>query len=563
MKYSDLAKLYKELEEIGSTLEKTKILSDFLKNVKSEEIENIILLLQGLVFPEYDERKIGIGTQLIIKAISSASGTSIIQVNKLWKKQGDLGETAENLIGNKKQITLFSKTLSITEVFDDLQKLATLEGSGTVDKKIGLIKGLLTSAQGSSAKYIVRTCLGDLRVGVGEGVLRDAISQAFDVDKAEVQRAYNLTTDFSYVAKTAKEGGNQALKKSKVRIGTPIKVMLYQKVHDIKEAFERVGKPAAFEYKYDGFMCQIHKKGDKVQLFTRRQEDVTKQFPDVVDIVIKYIKANDLIFESEIIGTDRKTGQWLSFQSISQRIKRKHNVEEMASKIPVIIRVFDSIYFEGKSTIYLPFKERRKLISEVVKPFKGKINLAEQIVTSSEKEAELFYKESLAKGNEGIMVKNLDAEYKPGSRVGYGVKVKPIMEALDLVIVGAEWGTGKRSNWLSSFILACIDPETGNFLEIGKMGTGIKEKEEMGTSFIELTKLLKPLIISEIGKIVKVKPKIVVEVAYEEIQSSPTYDSKFALRFPRLIRLRSDRRVQEADSLDRIKTLYTGQRGRK
>jgi DNA ligase 1 len=558
MRYSALVKIYHELESTTKTLEKTKILSDFLKIINEDESDEVMLLLQGLAFPEYDDRELGIGTQLAIKAISSASGTSTDKVKLMWKKKGDLGETSEELIGKKKQVTLFSKTLTTKKVIENLQKLSILAGAGTVDRKVSLLKELLTSAKSESSKYIIRTCLGDLRVGIGEGTIRDAITQAFNVEKAAVQKAYDQTVDFGEVVRLAKKN---TLSDAKITMGKPIKAMRYQKALDITNAFERVGKPAAFEYKYDGFMIQIHKNGDKIQLFTRNQENVTRQFPDVVAKVRKSVMTDNVILDSEIVGIDPKTNKWLAFQNISQRIKRKYDIEEIVRKIPITVQVFDIIYLDNKSTIDKPFKERRKLIKSIIKSDKNKLELAKQIVTSSEKEVEEFYQESLRKGNEGLMAKKLEAEYKPGSRVGYGVKIKPIMEPLDLVIVGAEWGSGKRSEWLSSFILACRD-EKGDFLEIGKMGTGIKEKEEMGTSFKELTRMILPLIKSEDGKIVKIKPKIILEIAYEEIQQSPSYSSGFALRFPRLLKLRPDRNIKNLDDLTKIKLLYSQQRGR-
>ena len=560
MKYSKLAEIYSKIESTSKTLAKTKLLADFLQKVKQDELEEVTLLLQGRAFPEYDQRELGLGTQLAIKAISSASGTSADKVEQLWKKKGDLGETAEELIGTKRQRTLFSRTLTTKKVLENLQKLAVLEGTGTVDRKVSFLKELLTSAKPESAKYIVRTCLGDLRVGIGEGVLRDAIAQAFEAEKKDVQKAYDRIVDFGEVARLAKQGG-KSLSSAKLVVGKPIKTMRYQKAKDIANAFERVGKLAAFEYKYDGFMLQIHKKDNKVWLFTRNQEDVTKQFPDVVERVIKKVKADRCILDSEAIGIDLKTGKWMPFQNMSQRIKRKYNIEEIARKIPVTVQVFDVMFLHNKSTIETPFKQRRKLIKAIIVPEKNKFEVAKQIVTSSEKEVEKFYSESLGKGNEGLMAKNLEAEYKPGSRVGYGVKIKPIMEPLDLAIVGAEWGTGKRGGWLSSFILACRD-SAGNFLEIGKIGTGIKEKQEMGTSFKELTKMIQPLIISEKGKVVEIKPKIVLEVAYEEIQKSPKYNSGFALRFPRLLRLRIDKNIKNIDTLTKVKELYTQQRSR-
>jgi DNA ligase 1 len=560
MQYSKLVSIYQKLGATTKTLEKTKILSDFLNSVPEKELEEVVLLLQGLAFPEYDDRKLGLGTQLAIKAIASTGGTSINDVKQLWTKIGDLGETAQQVIGTKKQATLFSQSLTISKVIQNLQKLAVLEGNGTVDRKVSLLKELLSSAKGASAKYIIRTCLSDLRIGIGEGTLRDSIASAFCVSKDAVQTSYNLTTDFGEVAQLAKIG-ESALNKSKVTIGKPIKVMLYQKATDLANAFERVGKPAAFEYKIDGFRLQIHRKGNQIWLFTRRQEDVTKQFPDIVDNVKKHIKADKFIIDAEVIGIDKKTGKWLPFQDISQRIRRKYDIEEIVKKIPVIVNIFDVLYMDGQSMILKSFKERRDTLEKTVKSVKDKFVIVKEIITSSEKEAKQFYEESLAKGNEGIMAKNLDAEYKPGSRVGYGVKVKPIMETLDLVIVGAEWGTGKRGGWLSSFILACKDKD-GSFLEIGKMGTGIKEKEEMGVSFEELTRMIKPLITSETGKTVRIKPNIVVEVAYEEVQKSPTYNSGFALRFPRLVRLRLDRKSKDANQLEDVEDLFANQRGR-
>jgi len=563
MKYSNLADIYENIESTSSSLDKTAILGDFLEKVPTKELPDIILLIEGRVFPEWDSQQIGIGARLILKAISSASGTSFSRVEKMWNKIGDLGEVAEKTLDGKKQQTLFGfKTLSTAKVLENLRKLAELEGSGTVDRKISLLKELFSNADPKSAKYILRTCLEDLRIGVGAGILRDSISKAFNVEKSSVQSAYDLTTDFSSVAELAKEKGDAGLKKVGISVGKPLKVMLYQKVADFEEGFKRVGSPSAFEYKFDGFRMQVHKSGSKIKIFTRRLEDVTKQFPDVVDAIKKGVLAQKCVIEGETIGIQAKTGKWLPFQDISQRIKRKYEIHRITKDVPVMLNLFDILYLEGKNLLEFPFKERRAMLKKIIKPVPNKLRVAEQLVTSDAKEAERFYKESLKKGNEGVMIKNLESPYKPGSRVGYGVKLKPIAESLDLVVVGAEWGTGKRAGWLSSFMLACVEPSKGAFLEIGKMGTGIKEKEEQGTSFKELTRLLKPLIISEKGKEVRVKPKIVLEVGYEEIQSSPTYGSGFALRFPKLLNLRNDRSADEADTLERVRVLFKKQKKR-
>jgi len=341
-----------------------------------------------------------------------------------------------------------------------------------------------------------------------------------------------------------------------------LKVMLYQKVGDIDEAFDRVGKPAAFEYKYDGFRMQVHRKDDDIKIFTRRLEDVTAQFPDVVENVRKHVSGTGYILDAECLGYDPKTKKYLPFQSISQRIRRKFDIEKIAKQFPVELHVFDILVCDGESMIKEPFSERRKKIEGLVSPKEFRVVPAKQLVTEDADEARAFYDEALKAGEEGVMAKKLDGIYKPGSRVGYGVKVKPVMESLDLVIVGAEWGEGKRSGWLTSFTLACYDPDTGSFLEIGKVGTGMKEKTELGVSFEQLTELLKPAMIKEKGRSVTVKPAVVVEINFEEIQKSPNYSSGYALRFPRVIRIREDKAPEACSDLPLVEDLYSTQRAR-
>jgi len=581
MEYIKLVEMYQTLEETTKRLKKTFLISEFLKTTSKEDIGNITLLLQGKVFPTWDERKIGVASRLILKAISTATGIDIKKIENEWKKTGDLGLVAESLVKQKKQSTLFSHNLSVKKVFGNISKLAELEGHGSVERKMQLIAELLTSAKPIEARYITRTILEDLRVGAGEGSLRDAIVWAFFGDKIglkylsdnkidiqsreeynkyvdAVQRAYDLTNDFSSVAEAAKQGLKK-LEDMAIVVFRPLKVMLALKVKDTKEGFERCGKPLDIEYKLDGFRIQAHKQENKIRLFTRRLEDVTPQFPEVAEYVKNNVKGNSFILDSEAAGLDPKTGKYLPFQSISQRIRRKYNIEEMSKKFPVEVNVFDILYYNGKSLIKEDFKKRRELIEKIISQKPRKIVTVRNLITSKESEVEKFYKESLQAGNEGIMFKKLDAPYKPGARVGFMCKMKPVMETLDLVIVGAEWGTGKRATWLSSFTLACID-EDGNFLEIGKMGTGIKEKAEEGTSFKQLTEELKPLITSEKGREVKIKPKIVVEVSFEEIQKSPTYSSGYALRFPRLVNLRSDRDPSEASTLSMVEDYYYNQK---
>ncbi|MBI1935332.1 ATP-dependent DNA ligase [Candidatus Woesearchaeota archaeon] len=584
MEYSKLVELYEELSRTKKRLEKTHIISEFLKEVSIDDMEHVMLLLEGRVFPSYDAREIGVASRLMLKSLSAATGISQNKIENEWKKQGDLGLVAEVLVKTKKQATLHSAKLTLKKVFDNIRKLAELEGQGTVERKTQLIAELLTSAKPLESKYIVKTILEEMRIGVGEGAMRDAITWAFfgketgvsytkdgneiiveDRDVYNkyldaVQSAYDVTNEFAQVAKAAKSKGLKGLESIGMQVGIPVQAMLALKVDTIEEGFETVGRPCAIEYKLDGFRIQAHKDDrGNIKLFTRRLEDVTKQFPDVVQFVKKNMKGKSFILDSEAVGYSKKTGKYLPFQNISQRIKRKYDIGKISEDFPVEVNVFDIIYYEGKSLINEEFRKRRGLLEKIVKQEPKKIVLAKSKITSDKKEVEKFFKDAVNSGNEGLMLKKLDAPYKPGARVGYMTKFKAMMETLDLVIVGAEWGEGKRSKWLSSYAIACIDDD-GNFVEVGRVSTGLKEKEDEGLSFMEMTRMLKPLVILEKGKEVKVKPKIVIEVGYEEIQKSPSYSSGMALRFPRIVKFREDKGAEEASTLDYVKKLYEGQK---
>ncbi|MFH1331842.1 MAG: ATP-dependent DNA ligase [archaeon] len=635
MLYKNLVEVYDRLEKTSKRLEKTFIISELLGSAPSFDTQKIVYLLQGTVFPPWDERVLGMSSQLVIKVISTATGYSSDAVVKAWKKQGDLGLVAEELMTSSRQRTLFRKDLTIDKVFENLQKLADLTGEGTVNRKVQLVAELITNAKPSEAKYVVKTVLGELRIGIAEGILRDAIAWAFfprvlgvfyscphcktlvpsekkcvschkeldvkfkdevdkhfkgalrvksvddlkDLDKYdlvippdeklarevfntfldEVQKVYDVSNDLGMVASFLKEHGTKGLSRIGLKVGYPIKSMLAIKVEDVSEGFESVGKPLQAEYKLDGFRMQVHKDHDKVWLYTRRLENVTAQFKELLPYVKNNVKGNSFILDTEVVGYDPKTGKHLPFQSISQRIKRKYDIEKISKEVPVEINVFDVIYYDGKSLIGKSQEERRKLLERIVHQVPKKIILTKKLVTDNEEEVKKFYHEALDKGFEGLILKNLEKEYTPGRKVGGWVKIKPTLEPLDLVIVGATYGEGKRSHVLSSYNLACRSGS--KFLECGMMGTGIKEKKGEGVTFAELTKLLKPFIISEKGREVTIKPEIVVEVAYEEIQKSPTYESGFALRFPRLLRLRHmERKASDANTLEDIKRIFKSQK---
>ena len=557
MEYERLVEVYKKLEQTTKRLEKTSIVSDLLSNTPESEIPMVIQLLEGRVFPEWDERKIGFSSKLVLRALAKIVGAEASEIEKKWSKTGDLGEVAEEMIKKKKQTTFFSSKLTIDKVTKNIRRLAEMTGEGAVDKKVSCVSELLAAASPSESRFIVRTVLEDLRVGIALGVIRDAIAQAYNKDVKDVENAFAITVDYGEVAKLAKQ---DKLHTVALKPGKPLNSMLAVIAESVEEAFEDFGKEIQCEQKLDGFRIQIHKDHGDIQLFTRRMENVTKQFPDVVSVAKSNIRGKSYILDAEAVGYNRVKKRYLPFQSISQRIRRKYDINEIASKFPVEVDLFDIVFYNNKSLMNEPLRKRRELLESIIKPEVGIIRTTEKLVTSSMPEAKKFFNKSLACGNEGIMIKNLESVYRPGRYVGGWSKLKQILEPLDLVIVGAEYGTGKRAGALSSFVLACREGK--NLLECGMVSTGVKEKEqESGVTYNELTKILKPLIVSQSGRSVKIKPKIVVEVLYEEVQKSPTYASGFALRFPRFNRLRTEeKKVNDANSIEDVKRIFNMQK---
>ena len=562
MLYRKIAELYEDVSGTTKRLEKTAILSRFLRRL-SEKDKDVLYLLLGDIYPEYDGRKIGISSQLAVKSISRAAGVSVDGVTAEWKSVGDLGRVAEKLIGKKRQRRLHQGVLRADRVLADLRKLPELVGKGTVEKKLGLIVEILSLATPIEALYVVRTLIGDLRIGIKESTIRDAMALAFFEDNKKVaaekiQGAIDKSNDIAVVFEKVKGGSLKRLDGISMEIGKPIKAMLAQKAESIADGFEKLGVPCAVEYKYDGFRLIIHKDGEDVVLFTRRLENVTRQFPEVADYVRKYVKGRSFILDSEAVGFHKDSKEYTPFQDISKRIKRKYDIEKLREDLPVEINVFDIIYYDGKTLLDEAFEKRTALIKDIISESKYKIKHSKQIITGDEGRAKRFYAGALRDNQEGVMMKNLEAVYQPGNRVGHMLKVKPEERDFDLVITGAEYGTGKRSGWMSSFIVACKDGK--KFLEVGKVGTGIKEKSEEGISFKELTDKLTPLIKKEKGRAVELKPAVVVAVTYQEIQKSPNYESGFALRFPRVTNLRDDKPLNDITTIKEIEEGFGGQK---
>lgn len=550
MEYKKFCELYQKIASTTKRLEKIDILSDFISSIDDSDV---IYLLLGNVFPDYSQKELGISQQILIKSISKSFGIKTTEVVNEFKRLGDIGDVSEFLISKNNQSALFCQELTTRKVMENLKKIATLEGKGAVDKKISLISELYSISSPIEAKYISRTILGNLRIGISIPTIIDSFSRVFfDGEKKElIQEKYDLSNDLKEILQACRSG-EKGLENIKITPGKPLNVMLAIKSNCIEEAFKVCGTPAALEQKYDGFRMLINKeRSGKISLFTRKLEDVTVQFSDVAEVIKRNVLAESFILDCEIVGFNKETKKYLPFESISQRIKRKYDLDRLSKEIPVEINVFDCLYLNGQDLLNLPFIDRRKTFTGIIKEEPFKIRSAIQMITDNVEEANKFFQESLDLGEEGIMIKRLNAPYKQGRKVGYMCKLKPEANDLDLVITGAEYGTGKRSGFLTSFFLACRDGD--DILEVGRVSSGLKEKEEEGLTYENLTEILTPLIESEENNIVRVSPRVVLMVTYQNIQESSSYSSGFALRFPRIIRYRPDKSWKEISSLSEIK----------
>jgi len=548
MQYSKLIDYYEKLAATRKKLEKRDILAELYKDCNEEDLHIVVQLSMGVLYTAGQE-ELGIAREMVRRTIAKTYGVKEIEVTKKFASTGDLGLTAEFFAKNKRQMSLGKKELTINNVFDNLRKLPSISGSGSQERKMALISELLSHASPREAKFIVRTILGDMRIGVAAGIVRDAIATAFNQEAKDVEKIFNIVGDFGLVAQMAKKGKMKA----EIVIGRPLRVMLAERSPGLKEALEEFDNPA-LEIKYDGLRIAVHKENKEVKIFSRRMENITKQFPEIVLWSRENIKAKQCIIEGEALAVDSE-GKPLPFQVLSRRIQRKYDIERMVKEIPVQINFFDLLYYNKENYMHKPLRERWDKLKKIIKETNN-FRLADHIETKDYKEANKFYKHSLKIGQEGVIVKNIDAHYQPGKRVGYWLKVKEILEPLDLVVVGAEWGEGKRAKWFSSLLLACKGRDD-KFLPTGKMASGLTEQQ-----LEEVTKKLKNLVVKEHGKTVDVKPELVIEVGYEEIQKSPKYPTGYALRFPRLLRIRdpSDKGPEDVNTVKDIEKFFRMQK---
>ncbi len=549
--FQRFAELCQKVEGVSGSLEKIDLVAAFLADLDEDELAIASSFIMGTLFSPSLDLVIGVGPSILYEALARACGCSIEQISDMLRATGDPGLVAAAAVEKRKPIGFAAfveeESLSIKDVYQRLLAVARASGKRSQGAKVKNLQFLFSQANSLEAQYIARLAIEDMRIGVGEGGVRDAVARAFARNSADVERAFNLTNDMGLVAVSGKRG---TLSDLSVMINHPIKVMLAQLGVGIPGALQELGL-AAIEWKYDGARVQIHKDKEKVRIFSRRLEDVTDSLPEIVQTA-KRVRADSAILDGEVVAIG-KDGRPMAFQEILKRFRRKYNVEKLALQVPLHLFLFDLIYMDGKSVVDLPLTERRTLLEKIADPS----IMADQILSDSPELAEKIYARALDAGHEGLILKNPTSVYAPGKRGKNWLKIKPVMETLDLVVIGAKWGEGRRASFLGSYRLGCLDQATGKLLDIGWVATGLTDE-----ALADLTEMFRELILVQKGMEVELKPAVIFEVAYEEIQKSQSYSSGYALRFPRLVAVRDDKSLEEADTLERVVSLYRVQRGR-
>jgi len=541
MLFMDFSRACEQLEGTPGRLDMIDIISHILPTLTPEELPVFVRFVMGRIFPDWSSKKLGIGPNLLYEAIGYVAGMKKEQVIEKITITGDAGRAVEELLSIKSQTTFFHEDLDLVRVYAELIAIAEMEGKKSQREKLLAVRRLLGNAHPLEGRYLTRIMLEELRIGVGEGSVRDAIARAFSADSALVEHAMQALNDAGEVARLAKLGPD-ALREVHITLFHPVRMMLAQQ-GTIPDMIQEHGQIAA-EFKYDGSRFQFHKKGNWARLYSRRLEDVTAALPDVIEKLITST-SHDVILDGEVIAI--KEGKPMPFQSVLRRFRRRHDIAEAQDAIEMVPNVFDILYLDGETLIDLPLEKRRKRLESVVNQY-----LAPQVVSSDPREIERTYKEALEAGHEGIMIKVPASPYSPGQRGKNWIKIKPDVDTLDLAVIGGEWGEGKRAHVFGSFLVACQDQ--GKLIALSRVATGFSD-EQLG----EVYDLLKDRVIKKSGKEVSFEPDLVFEVGYSELQASPTYEGGYALRFPRFIRIRDDKNITDVETLESIRERYQRQ----
>jgi len=517
VKFLDFCVLCKELEGTRSRLTKIALTTDFLRRLSADEIPSAVAFLAGRPFPASDPRVMEVSWATLSALLKSAGNTAI------------------------------HSTLTIADVAHSFAIVAEATGPGSRRKKAEALHDLFGRATDTEQKIIQKILLGEMRIGLHEGLLQEAVARAIGADTELIRRAALFLSDLSEVARIALTEGGVGLQRVSIRLFIPLLPMLAELSQDFSDVFAAHPGGTALEFKYDGARIQIHREGDKVRIWSRRLSEVTASLPDVVETARQQLKGESFILDGEVVAVGQD-GKPLPFQELMRRFRRIRNIEATAREIPLALHLFDCLLIDGRSLIDEPYEARWAELEHIA----GVNYLAQRTILRSVSAAEAFLTEALASGHEGIMAKALNSPYTPGSRGKRWFKVKPA-ETVDCIILAADRGSGRRRGWLSNYHLAVLE-ENGGFAPVGKTFKGLTDQE-----FTEMTARLQSLKLDDNGYTVAVKPEVVVEVTYNEIQRSPQYSSGFALRFARITHIREDKSPQQATTLAELRTLYEKQ----
>jgi len=575
-----IAEAYEKIEATTKRLEMIDLLVDLLKSTPKEILNKVVYLTQGKIYPDFVNLEIGVAEKLAIKALARASGREESEIKECLKKTGDIGETAENFMADKRQVTFFQQSLTVLRVYETLDKMARASGSGAIDLKIAFLAGILADATPKEAKYIMRTVTGNLRLGIADMTVLDGLAIAYGGGKENrgyLERAYNVSSDLGRIAKMVAEKGLEGVKGFEISIGEPIRAMLCERLSSPEEILEKLGGKCIAEYKYDGERIQAHKKGDEIILFSRRLENISNQYPDAIGLVKTFVKAKNAILEAECVATDPDTGEMRPFQELMHR-RRKYGIQKAMEEYPVSLFMFDVLYVDGKDLTVKPYPIRRRALEEAIVE-NDRVKIAKCIAIDNVEEMEKFFLEAIENGCEGLVCKSItkDSVYQAGARGWLWIKYKrdyksEMTDTVDLVVVGAFHGRGRRAGMYGALLLAAYNPEKDAFQTVTKCGTGFTDEDLAGLPrMLQKHKIAHkhPRVRSMINADVWFEPAVVIEILGAETTLSPVHmcamdvirrGSGLAIRFPRFTgNYRFDKSAEDTTTSVEIVGMYRNQ----
>jgi len=578
MEFSIISEMFEMMEKTTKRIELTNILVELLKKTPKKIIPNVVYLLQGIIRPNFEGVELGIAEKLAIRAISKSAGLPIKKIEDDYREGGDLGLTASNILKIKTQTTFTAEKITVERVYETLFKIAKLEGKGSQDLKMKYISSLLNDATPLEAKFVLKILLGTLRLGIAENTVMDALAIAFTGKKenrVQIENAYNVSSDLGKVSLIVATDGIDEIKKFKISLFSPIRPMLADRVQSEKDVIKKMPEQFVAEYKLDGERVQIHKQSDKIVLFSRRLENITQYYPDIVERVGKTLNVNEGVFEAEIVPINENTGEFLPFQELMHR-RRKYKLDKAVSQYPITVNFFDVLYYDKKDCLNLEYSERRKILEQIVHEDNFS-KLVPMLFVKNENEVEDFLENSINAGCEGLMLKDPSAPYRAGMRGSNWLKLKreyrnELGDSLALIVIGAYFGRGRRTGLYGTLLLATYNPEKDNLPSICKVGTGFTDESldqlyQILSNKVTLKK--NPRIVSEMEADIWFEPELVLEIVASEITLSPIHktgldlirkSSGFALRFPKFTgKIRYEKAIEDASTGEEVFALYKRQ----